>query len=246
MKSNSPRFPLGSLYKKELGVMFDSPMAYVIGIFFLGFTSVWFFVVQEFFALDVASFRPYFGLFPLVFLILLPALTMRSWAEEKRQGTVELLFTLPFREWDLVLAKYFATMTMFCLLLVGTLPVIFLVLPFGSFDPGPIASQYLGTFFLGAAGIALGQYLSSLTSNQVTAFLCSAGVLLVFTLMDRLVISLGSGGTISTVLLNMSFTYRYNGFVRGLVDTRDLVFFLLLAWGFLFLNTRSLVHQKWR
>lgn len=237
--------PVLALYKKELRIVFDSPIAYIVALFFLIFTSVWFFIVQEFFASNNASFRSFFGLFPLVFLAVIPALTMRTWAEEHRQGTMELLATLPIKEWGLVSAKFLANLTVFASLILGTLPVIFLVLPFGDFDSGPILTQYIGSICLGAAGLAIGQYISSLTSNQVSAFLGTAGVLLVFTLLDRLVISGGGSGPLSNALLSVSFTYRFGSFVKGLVDTRDLIFFAVVTWACLFMNSRSLLHQKW-
>lgn len=244
--SRSPRpRPVLALYKKEVRIVFDSPIAYIVAVFFLGFIGVWFFLVQEFFAYNNANLRGLFGIFPIVFLAVIPALTMRTWAEEHRQGTMELLVTLPIKEWGLVLGKYLANLTVFVFLLLGSLPIVLLVLPFGQFDPGVILTQYLGSLMLGATGLAIGQYISSLTANQVSSFLGTAGILLVFTLLDRLVISSGLGGTLGNALLSISFTYRFGGFVKGLLDTRDLLFFGLLAWAFLFMNSRSLLHQKW-
>ncbi|NCN04381.1 MAG: ABC transporter permease [Spirochaetales bacterium] len=235
-----------SLLKKELLIHFTSSKTYFGGAFFLGFTGTWFFVVHQFFAQNSASFRAYFDVFPLVFLVLIPVLTMGIWAEEKKQGTYELLLTLPVGEWQLVGAKFLALVMVFGVMLLGTVPTVILVLPFGDFDRGVIITQYLGSFFLGLAELSLGQYMSSRSQNQMTAFLSTLGVLVLFTLLDRIVLSLGFNGPGAQFFLQGSFTYRYGSFVRGVIDTRDLVFFVILTWSFLFLNGRQLVHERWR
>jgi ABC-2 type transport system permease protein len=241
---SNPLRPFWGLYVKEFTILLDSPIGYLVGFFFLGFSGVWFFLIQQFFAADQASFRGYFGIFPLVFLLVIPSLTMRVWSEERKQGTFELLLTLPLSTFSLVGAKLSALTTFFTFMLVATLPVIFLVLPFGEFDSGPIVSQYLGSFLLGLSGLSLGQFVSSKTSNQISAFLITATVLMFFTLADG--IGIWFSGTAVQRLFNLfSFQFRSSSFVRGIIDTRDVFFFLLVTLGFFLLTIRSLEKEKW-
>jgi len=236
--------PFWGLYLKEMKILFDSPIGYLVGIFFLGFSGVWFFVIQQFFAQDQASFRSYFGMFPFLFFLVIPGLTMRVWSEERKQGTFELLLTLPLSTGALVGAKLVALASFFFFMLLSTLPVIFLVLPFGDFDRGPILSQYLNTFLLDFCGLNIRQFISSKTSNQISAFLITATILLTFTLADGLG-TLFSGTPFQGVFNLFSFQFRYSPFVRGIVDTRDVSFFLLIAWLFYVLTIRSIEKEKW-
>src|SRR4030042_443960 len=172
--------------RRELGSYFNSPVAYIVVLFFLVLTSAWLFYGERFFARDAATLREYFAAWPLLFIVLLPALTMRSWAEEQRQGTAEILLTLPLRERDLVLGKFLAASLLLALMFLLTLPLPLGASLLGSLDAGPIASQYVGALLLGAAGLALGLLVSTLSSNQVSAFLIGAPLMLGVTLIGRL------------------------------------------------------------
>jgi len=139
--------------KKELKSYFNSPIAYVLVVTFLVFSSVWVFYLQSFFASNIASLRSFFSVIPIVFIIVMPALTMRSWAEEKKLGTMEVLMTLPFRESTLVLGKFIAALSLLLIMILLTLPLPLLLSRFGDFDWGEILGQYIGVVLLGAAGI---------------------------------------------------------------------------------------------
>ena len=159
--------------KKELKSYFNSPIAYVLVVTFLVFSSVWVFYLQTFFASNIASLRSFFSVIPIVFIIVMPALTMRSWAEEKKLGTLEVLLTLPFRESTLVLGKFIAALGLLLIKILLTLPLPLLLSRFGDFDWGEILGQYIGVVLLGAAGISVGLFISSLMSNQISSFLIS-------------------------------------------------------------------------
>lgn len=232
--------------RRELGSYFNSPVAYIVIVFCLVFTSAWFFYGQQFFAQDAATLRGYFSLWPLVFVLLLPALTMRSFAEEYRQGTAEILLTLPCRERELVLGKFAAALALLLLLELLSLPVPLLVAPLGAFEPGQIAGQYVGVLLLGAAGLAAGLFVSALSANQVSAFLLTAVFLLFITFIGQVPSLLLLPGWLSKVLSWLSFEHHFDGFRKGLLDTRDVVYFLVLTVGFLVFTTRVLLLRRYR
>ena len=232
--------------RRELGAYFHSPVAYIVSVFFLVFTSAWFFYGGQFFARDTATLRGYFSLWPLVYVILLPALTMRGWAEEYRQGTAEVLLTLPFRERELVLGKFAAAFSLLGLLALLSLPVPLLVAPLGSFEPGQIACQYVGVLLLGAAGLASGQFMSALSANQISAFLLAVVFLLFFTLCGQVPALLVLPRWLAGALTWFSFDYHFDSFRKGLFDSRDAVYFLVLIVGFLVFTTRVLLLRRFR
>jgi ABC-2 type transport system permease protein len=237
---------IAAVARRELGSYFNSPVAYIVIVFFLVFTSAWFFFGEQFFAQDSATLRGYFSLWPLAFIILLPALTMRSWAEEHRLGTAEILLTLPFRERELVLGKFAAALALLGLLAVLSLPVPLLVAPLGSFDPGQIASQYLGVLLLGATGLAAGLFFSALSANQISAFLFAAIFLLFITLIGQVPSLLVLPVRLAGLLNWLSFDFHFDGFRKGLLDTRDVFYFLALTAAFLVLTTRVLLLRRFR
>ncbi len=234
------------LVKKELQFYGNSAVAYVVGLMFLLISSVYLFNIRQFVAQDQASLRAYFSIFPFLFSFIIPALTMRTWAEEQRNGTLEVLLTLPFKEIQLVLGKFLALVVLFGGLLVLTLPVPIMVSFLGHFDFGVIAGEYLGMFLLGMAEIALGIYISSLSKNQVVAFLLTTAIALVLTLIDQIGRFTELPGFVVLLLQYLSFGYHSESFIKGIVDSRDLVFFLTITAFFLFLNERQLVLKKWR
>lgn len=232
--------------RKELHSLFNSAVAYIVIPLFLGLTSVWFFRVHQFLARDVASLRGYFGVVPVLFVVLLPALTMRSWAEENGSGTLELLLTMPFSEAQLVAGKFLGSLSLVLVMLLLTVPLPLTVLPLGSFETGEIVGQYAGTLLLAVAGLAVGQFVSVFTRNQISAFLLSALVLLLFSTV-HVVNSIALLPRVPAGLLNhLSFFYHYQSFERGLIDTRGVTYYLLVAATFLYLNTKVLVLRKWR
>jgi ABC-2 type transport system permease protein len=235
-----------ALTKKELYSQLNAPVFYGIAVFFLLFTSIWLFYFQQFFTRNMATLRPFFAAFPLVFILVIPVITMKSWAEERKLGSAEILLTMPFSEWDLVLGKFFSSLVMILCLLILTLPLPLSLLPLGNFDGGVIASEYLGALLLGTSAAALGHLLSALSKNQAGAFLGSLVVLLLVMLMNQFTLGLNFPPLAAEILNAVSLAFHFESFAKGLIDTRDLAYFILTTVLFLYLNTRVLLFRKWR
>jgi len=233
------------LIRKELRSYFNSPIAYVVLVTFVLFCAIWVFYMQTFFAANSASLRSLFGIVPMVFIIVMPAITMRSWAEEKKLGTLEVLMTLPFRESTLVLGKFAAAVVLLVIMIGLTLPLPLLLSRFGDFDWGEVAGQYIGVLLLGCSGIAVGLFISSLTTNQVSSFLVSLFVLLVFTLISQVNLVFSLPVLLARVFNYLALGAHFNNFQKGLIDTRDLLYYLLVCALFLYLNVKTLVFKKW-
>lgn len=233
------------ILKKELKSYFNSPIAYILVVTFLVFSSIWVFFLQSFFAGNVASLRNFFSVIPIVFIILMPALTMRSWAEEKKLGTMEVLMTLPFRESTLVIGKFLAALCLLAIMIALTLPIPLLLSQFGDFDWGEILGQYIGVVLLGSAGISVGLFVSSLTANQISSFLISLFVLLVLTLVSQVNRVFAVPPWAAEAVNFISFGHHFSNFQRGLIDTRDLLYYGIVSVLFLYLNTKTLVFRKW-
>lgn len=178
------------LAKKELYQYLHTPATYGAAVFFLAFSSVWLFHLQRYFAADQATLRPYFSAFPVVFILVIPVITMKSWAEERKTGTIEILLTMPFTEWDLVLGKYFSAFAVMLIMLVLTLPVPITLCAFGTFDPGVIFCEYFGAVLLTSSAAALGLLFSSFAKNQAGSFLGSAVILLIITFINQVTVFL--------------------------------------------------------
>ena len=233
------------LVYKELRYYADSAIAWILGVLFLAVSSVVFFSGQHFIARDEASLRAYFSFFPFLMMLVLPALTMRSWAEEQRQGTLELLLSLPLPEWKLVFGKFLSPMLLFLILLIITMFVPLTVLPFGNFDIGIIVTEYLGLFFLASTTIAIGLWISSLTMNQVSAYLLSVSLLLALTIVNQVATLSAMPVWLADTINYLSFSWHVESFIKGLIDSRDIAYFLGLTLLFLFLNERHLTLRKW-
>jgi ABC-2 type transport system permease protein len=234
-----------ALARKELYSYLYAPAFYGVAVFFLLFCSVWLFYFQRWFSMDSAILRPYFAAFPLAFILVIPALTMKSWAEERKTGSVELLLTMPFSEWDLVLGKFLASFLVLAVILALTVPLPLSLLPLGDFDGGVIFCEYLGALLLGASAVSLGLLLSSLSKNQAGSFLGSAAILMAVMLINQLTLSLNIPQWLAEGLNFISLAFHFESFSRGLIDSRDLAFFLISTALFLFINTRVILFRKW-
>jgi ABC-2 type transport system permease protein len=174
----------------------------------------------------------------------LPLLTMRLWSEEKRAGTVELLFTFPLRERDIVLGKFFAALTVYAILLVLTLFYLLLAAQFERLDPGPIISGYAGTLLMGAALLSLGFLCSTWTEHQIAAGAFAWVGSLFFWLIGDLA-DLASD-KFAFLLTHLSFADHHDNFVKGIVETKDIAFFILFSLSTLLLVQRSITATRWR
>jgi len=234
-----------ALTRKELLSYLTAPAFYGAAVFFLVFSAVWLFHVGNFFAMNVASMRPYFAVFPLVFILVIPTLTMKSWAEERKTGSIELLLTLPLSEWDLVLGKFLSVYALLAMMMALTIPVPLSLLPIGHFDAGVIVSEYFGALLLGASAVALGLLLSSLSKNQAGSFLGTAVVLMTTMLIGQLTFNLDLPHWLREVVNFFSLPFHFESFSRGLLDSRGIVYYLASTALFLFLTTRVILYRKW-
>ncbi len=237
---------IGAVVRKELLVYFNTPVAYIVMIAFLVFTSVWLFVIHDFFAAGLASLRSYYGIMPVVFVGLIPAVSMRMWSEERLAGTDEILLTLPVSEPVLVLGKYLAALALVAATVALTAFVPLTVTRLGDFERGEIVGQYLGLLLLAAAGIGLGGLVSALSRNQISAFLFTALVLLFLTLVSRVNNVLQLPAALAAFLNYVSLDYHFRSLNRGVLDTRGLIYFLGIAASSVYLTTSVLVARKLR
>jgi len=229
--------------KKEFEDLFYSPIAYVFLTVFL-FLSFWLFFTNLF-STGQASMRPLFGSFPLLLLIFLPAITMSQWAEEKKRGTLETLLTLPIRDRDLILGKWLATFLFLAVALLLTLPACLTVSFMGNIDGGMVLASYLGIFLMGGCYLAVGLFISSLTENQIIAFILTTVVLFVFYLMGSPLVLNYVPQSLSPLFSFISLSGHYESSVRGVIDSRDVLYSLSFAWFFIYLNQLSLESRQW-
>ncbi|HOJ99700.1 MAG TPA: ABC transporter permease subunit [Termitinemataceae bacterium] len=235
-----------ALARKEIFSSLQSVSTYGVILFFLLFNNISFFYIQKYFSLNTASLRNYFTQFPLVFSMVIPALTMKSWAEERKVGTAELLLTMPFSEWDLVLAKFLSSFVLLLVLLLGTLGIPLTIMPMGKFDVGVIITEYIGALLLGSAAISIGLLWSALSKNQIGAYLGTLAILFSITLINQVATVFPLPETMANALNYLSLAFHYEGFSKGILDSRDILFFGILTFLMLFINTRVILYRKWR
>ncbi len=250
-----------AICKKEFISYFYSPIAYVVMTIFLilsgyFFQSILAFYTSVSFAAMRASyppqglnftegiFNPLFGTMSVVMLLMMPLLTMRLLAEEKKSGTFELLLTYPIRDIETVLGKFFACLLVFAIMLGLTLVYPLFLMFHGSVEFGPLFSSYFGLLLMGGAFIAFGMLASSLTSNQIVAAVISFGALLIFWVIGPS--AQNAGSVLGGILRHISLLEHFDNFSKGVVDSRDVIYYLNFTVFCLFLTLRSLESNKWR
>jgi ABC-2 type transport system permease protein len=250
-----------AVLRKELEVYFATPIFYITGFFFLVLGGYFFYSNSVYYSIisfqaaqniQMAAylnplqmvFRPLFATLGVVLLLLVPLLTMRLLAEEKKTGTAELLFTYPLTDWSIILGKFLAALLVYVIFLAFTLvyPLAFSVL--AQLDWASLAACYLGLLLLGGACLALGLFVSSLTENQIIAAVSAFALLLLFWIIgwQQEIGATGWGG----VFAALSMMDHYDSFIRGVIDTRDLLYYLSFIYFFLFLTKRQLESRRWR
>ena len=236
---------ISAIWGKEFRSFWYSPVAYiVINVFLVVMT--WFFFKQLYLSKD-ANLTAFFRSMPMAFMFLMPALTMRQWAEERKTGTLEMLMTLPVREWEVVLGKYFSVLSLLATILLLTLPTTISValLSQNGLDWGVVLTTYLGTFLFGAVVLAMGGWVSSFTENQIVAFILGLALAFVAILIGSPVITTGIPGFLAPFVTYLGLDNHYGGISRGVIDTRDLIYFATLIFLFLYLTVRSVESRKW-
>jgi ABC-2 type transport system permease protein len=234
-----------TIVKRELASYFTSPVAYVFLVIFLLLTGFFTFTAGNFFERGEASLAAFFGWHPWVYLVLVPAVGMRLWAEERRSGTMELLLTMPVAPWQAIVAKFLASWLFLALALALTFPAIVTVNLLGDPDNGMIAAGYLGSLLLAGAYLAITCMTSAMTRNQVVAFIlavviCLFLILAGFNPVTDLMVRWASPALVDTIAA-FSVVTHFDGFQRGVIDGRDLVFFLSII-GFALFATGVIIR----
>jgi len=221
---------------------FNSPIAYIfIGAFLVVLNWLFF---NSFFIIGQTDMRNYFILLPWMFLFLIPAITMRSWAEEKRSGTIEFLLTLPITDWQAVLAKFLGALAFLGITLLLTLTVPFTITSLGNMDAGPVIGSYLGALLMGAAYLALGLFISSLTKNQIIAFVAAVAVCFAFFFAGNDFIVATAPQFIAPFLKFLGIGAHFDNIARGVIDTKDIIYYISFIWLFLWINKEIVALRK--
>lgn len=239
------------VFKKELRLYFGSFIAYSLTTAFLILTGYFFYTDMIFFDLfgdftDITSslWNYYFLDLRFVTMLILPLLTMRLFAEEKKLGTIELLWTYPLKDPHIILGKFLACFFVFFLMIFLTLAYPLLLSTAHQFAWGPPLAGYVGTILLGATFIACGMFISSLTENQVVAAMSTYGLLVFFWFLTWNEEAIGT--QVIGVMSQFSLFDRFQDFAKGVINSKDIVFFLLMTLFFLYLTLQSLESRKWR
>jgi len=240
------------LYLKELRSFLSSIIGYIFIAIFLILNSLFLWVFSyETNILDggTADLRSFFGISPIIFLILIPAITMRSFSEEKRTGTIELLFTRPISDFSIIFTKYLAGLTLVIISILPTLIYYFTVHalgePVGIVDDGATITSYLGLILVGACLVSVGIFASSITDSQIVSFILAMFLSwFMFMGLDLLAVFSQFGG-LDLVLRNMGIMEHYDSIQRGVLDTRDLIYFVSFAAVFLLSTKLVLQSRKW-
>ena len=236
-KKSNPAFVI---MKRELSSYFTSPIAYIVGALFLIISGFLFF--PTFFIYKRAELRNFFQILPLIFSFFIPALTMRIFSEEKRSGSIETLMTLPVTSAQIVWGKYLAVLISSIILLLPTLFYVITCIVFGKPDSGPIIGGYLGAIFLAAAYCAIGLFMSSVTKNQILAFFAAFAVCIALTMIGSFSIFLP--GILVNVANFISSLSHFESISRGILDSRDILYFVSLAAIFFVLTVNSVNSQR--
>lgn len=238
-----------AIFKREFGSYFATPLAFVFIVIFLVLTGVFTFFLGGFFDRGQADLAPFFNYHPWLYLFLIPALSMRLWAEERKSGTIELLMTLPVTVWQAVVGKFLAAWAFAGVALALTFPIWITVNYLGDPDNGTIVAAYIGSFLMAGGFLAVGSCISAATRNQVIAFILSAVVCLFFFLMTGFapVLNVFAGWLPQAVvdaIASLSFLTHFNSIAKGVIDLRDLLYFATLIVAALAANAIVLDVKK--
>jgi ABC-2 type transport system permease protein len=250
-----------AIFKKEMRLYFTSPVAWVVFTIFLLIAGYFFYSIFAFFTLASMQsamnpqmgrdlnvtdsvMRPLFSNISVILLLLMPLVTMRLFAEERRSGTIELLLTYPVRDGAVLAGKYLAALGLYAIMIALTLLYPGIVVYFARLEWGPILTGYLGLLLMGATFIAVGVFASSLTENQIVAAITTFGALLIFWILGWSADY--AGGTAGKVLQFLSILEHNDSFSKGVLDTTDVLYYLNFTVLALFLTLRSLEARRWK
>lgn len=241
-----------TLYIKEISSFLNSLIGYIVIIVFLLINSLFLWVFPTEFNIPefgYASMESLFLMAPFVFLFLIPAITMRMFSEEKKSGTIEILLTQPLSDLQIILAKFFAGVSLVVISVLPTLVFLFTIytfgFPAGNVDMGGTWGSYIGLLFLGAAFVSIGLFASSITDNQIVAFILAIVITAFSYLGFEIIYSLDLFGPVDLFIKSLGISSHYASMSRGVIDTRDLIYFFSFAAIFIMLTKISLESRKW-
>ena len=231
------------VYVKEMKSYFNSPMAYIFLVIFAIING--YFFTRTFFLFNQSDMRSLFNIIPLVYLFFIPAVTMSLIAREKNLGTMEVISTLPLKDRDFVLGKFLAALSLVVTGLLVTLIHFFTLTQVGTnIDYGAVFTGYLGLALAGAVYSSVGTFASSVTDNQVVAFIIGIFIVLIFFLLDKMLIFVPSN--LTGLIQYLSVDYHLSNISRGVIDSRNLVYFSSVVGFFLFITVQILEIRKWK
>lgn len=232
------------LFKKELLSYFNSPIAYIfIGVFLI--VGNWLFF-KNFFLYGQNIMRSYFDLLPWIFLFFAPALTMRLWAEEKKSGTIEFLLTLPITNWQVVMAKFFSALVFLFITLILSISIPVTLSTLGNVDYGPIFGGYLGAILLGGAYLSLGMFISSMTKNQIIAFIVALASCFIVYIIGADFVLVSAPQFLVPFMKFLGLGSHFYNISKGIIDSKDIIYYFSFIFLFLFLNTKVIEGRKWK
>lgn len=239
-KSKKSKSAAKIIFKRELKAFYSSAAAYIVTGLYLLATGLIFF--SSFYLYNRAELRQFFGLMPIILSFVIPALTMRVFSEERRSGSIETLMTLPVNEVSVVAGKYIASFVSTLIMIAPTLFYLVPVCVFGKPDFGPVIGGYAGAVFLCACFTAIGVYCSSITKNQIIAFILSAVICICLTLVDSFLIFFPA--PVVNFFGFISANAHFNSIARGIVDTRDILYFVSITSLFIVMTVRAEQKEK--
>ncbi len=232
-----------AIYYKEMKAYFNSPMAYIFLVIFAIITG--YFFTRTFFLFNQSDMRSLFNIVPLVYLFFIPAITMGLIAREKNVGTMEVIATLPLKDIDFVIGKFLSAFSLVLAgLLVTIIQFITLIQVGTNIDYGAVFTGYLGLALVGALYCSVGTFASSITDNQVVAFIIGIFIVIIFFLMDKMLIFMPA--SLTGLVQYLSVDYHLSNISRGVIDTRNLIYFSSFIGFFLFITIRVLEIRKWK
>ena len=229
--------------RQELRMQFDSLMAYILLVLFLGFSGIFTWLYgSDIFIYGQASLQVFFSTAYITLFLLIPALTMKSVAEEVRTGTIEMLLTKPVSCWQVIMGKYLSVILLIAFALLLTLPYYISVASLGNVDHGAVICGYLGLLFMSSAYIGIGLFASSLTNNQIISFLLAFAISIFFHIIFG-IIGYQFGGILGQMAIGLDMDSHFESIARGVIDTKDIIYFASLTFAGLFLAERSLASK---
>lgn len=240
-----------SVFRKEINQFFNSLIAYIVIIVFLTGIGLFMWVFPQYNVLDYgfADMNTLFAMAPYVFMFLIPAVTMRTFAEEKKDGTIELLLTKPLTDWQIILGKYFSSLALVLFALLPTLVYYFSVSqlgdPVGNIDSAAVIGSYIGLFLLGAVFTSIGIFSSSVSGNQIVSFIIALFLSFLFYQGFFFLSGLSFWGKASVLIDQLGIAYHYEALSKGLIDSRDVFYFVSIILMMLLLTKLIVGSRKW-